>query len=100
MPSAGFRALNAPSYGCRTRSGTTQPSQHDDVQAPSLQYAQWHMPSLHPGVLPKCRLGEEGALLARTAAYTLVQYVYEHMPAEVVKSSILGPAGGEQVRTY
>ncbi|KAL3135934.1 hypothetical protein ABBQ32_006979 [Trebouxia sp. C0010 RCD-2024] len=43
------------------------------------------------------RLGEEDSLLARTAAYTLVQYVYEHMPAEEVKSHILGPAGGEQV---
>ena len=45
----------------------------------------------------KCRLDEEGQLLARTAAYTLVQYVYEHMPAEEVKSAILGPAGGDQV---
>ena len=45
----------------------------------------------------KPRLDEEGQLLARTAAYTLVQYVYEHMPAEEVKSRILGPAGGDQV---
>ena len=35
--------------------------------------------------------------MARTAAYTLVQYVYEHVPAEEVKSHIMGPAGGEQV---
>ena len=43
------------------------------------------------------RLDEESNLMARTAAYTLVQFVYEHMAAEDVKSHILGPAGGAQV---
>ena len=52
------------------------------------------------GVLVKCRLDEEGQLLARTAAYTLVQYAYEYMPAEEVKSHILGPAGGDQVSPF
>ena len=47
--------------------------------------------------LVKCRVDEEGRLVAHTAAYTLVQYVYEHMPAEDVKSHILGPSGGDQV---
>ena len=47
--------------------------------------------------MPLCRSGEDGYLTARSAAYTLVQFVYEHMAAEDVKSRILGPAGGDQV---
>ena len=44
-----------------------------------------------------CRLDEEGSLLARTAAYTLLHFVYEHVVAEDIKSRVLGPAGGDQV---
>jgi len=47
-------------------------------------------------VIATCRLDEEASLLARTGAYKLVQYIYEHIDAEDIKSRVLGPAGGEQ----
>ncbi|DBA87791.1 TPA: hypothetical protein ACH3X1_004788 [Trebouxia sp. C0004] len=42
------------------------------------------------------RLDEEASLLARTGAYKLVQFIYEHIDGEDIKSRVLGPAGGEQ----
>ena len=44
-----------------------------------------------------CRLGDKAKLLARAAAYRLLQYVYQHMDPDTIKTKVLGPAGGEQV---
>jgi len=51
-------------------------------------------------VIATCRLDEEASLLARTGAYKLVQYIYEHIDAEDIKSRVLGPAGGEQASRF
>ncbi len=51
-------------------------------------------------VFARCRLDQEAGLLTRTAAYKLIQYVYEHIPVENIKSRVLGTVGGEQVSCY
>ena len=51
----------------------------------------WSTPWSH------CRLDEEASLLARTGAYKLMQYIYEHIDGKDIKSKVLGPAGGEHV---
>ena len=45
-----------------------------------------------------CRLDDEAQLVARSAAYRLLQYIYQHMEPDVIKSQVLGPSGGEQVK--